>query len=238
MKVYRDRKSRLRKSRSQFQTFPPGDGVNTALPCRTDIHLQRKSPSLWFPGSRELIRRTTWTGSGSRHKHLGPVLHSGGVENWRGIIGRNLWCFRPDVSVRNRIHGPHFLLPAPEDWLTSPAPGWEWIIVFSGGAQGCCLCTHRSTTATQPHPAPLCSVDDSMEEILRKLQKDASGHKHKAIRDACASACGEWTAAPRCRMESGWGLLYTCCLLGDNSPTGLDGVADLTHATRNVEWKI
>uniref|UniRef100_H3D793 ARFGEF family member 3 n=1 Tax=Tetraodon nigroviridis TaxID=99883 RepID=H3D793_TETNG len=31
-----------------------------------------------------------------------------------------------------------------------------------------------------------------MEEVLRKLQKDASGHKHKAIRDACASACGEW----------------------------------------------
>ncbi|XP_013879704.1 brefeldin A-inhibited guanine nucleotide-exchange protein 3 isoform X2 [Austrofundulus limnaeus] len=28
-----------------------------------------------------------------------------------------------------------------------------------------------------------------MEEILRKLQKDASGHKHKAIRDACLSAC-------------------------------------------------
>ncbi|XP_042289309.1 brefeldin A-inhibited guanine nucleotide-exchange protein 3 isoform X2 [Thunnus maccoyii] len=28
-----------------------------------------------------------------------------------------------------------------------------------------------------------------MEEILRKLQKDASGHKHKAIRDACVHAC-------------------------------------------------
>ncbi|XP_029962135.1 brefeldin A-inhibited guanine nucleotide-exchange protein 3 [Salarias fasciatus] len=28
-----------------------------------------------------------------------------------------------------------------------------------------------------------------MEEILRKLQKDASGHKHKAIRDACVFAC-------------------------------------------------
>ncbi|CAJ1066831.1 brefeldin A-inhibited guanine nucleotide-exchange protein 3 isoform X2 [Xyrichtys novacula] len=28
-----------------------------------------------------------------------------------------------------------------------------------------------------------------MEEILRKLQKDASGHKHKAIRDACVYAC-------------------------------------------------
>ncbi|KAM3862762.1 brefeldin A-inhibited guanine nucleotide-exchange protein 3 [Diretmus argenteus] len=28
-----------------------------------------------------------------------------------------------------------------------------------------------------------------MEEILRKLQKDASGHKHKAVRDACVYAC-------------------------------------------------
>ncbi|XP_036403088.1 brefeldin A-inhibited guanine nucleotide-exchange protein 3 [Megalops cyprinoides] len=28
-----------------------------------------------------------------------------------------------------------------------------------------------------------------MEEILRKLQKDASGNKHKAIRDVCAIAC-------------------------------------------------
>uniref|UniRef100_A0A665VL75 ARFGEF family member 3 n=1 Tax=Echeneis naucrates TaxID=173247 RepID=A0A665VL75_ECHNA len=28
-----------------------------------------------------------------------------------------------------------------------------------------------------------------MEEILRKLQKDASGHKHKGIRDACGYAC-------------------------------------------------
>uniref|UniRef100_UPI0037E7E0FC brefeldin A-inhibited guanine nucleotide-exchange protein 3 n=1 Tax=Semicossyphus pulcher TaxID=241346 RepID=UPI0037E7E0FC len=28
-----------------------------------------------------------------------------------------------------------------------------------------------------------------MEGILRKLQKDASGHKHKAIRDACVYAC-------------------------------------------------
>lgn len=30
-----------------------------------------------------------------------------------------------------------------------------------------------------------------MEEILRRLQKEASGHKHKAIRDACVYACGE-----------------------------------------------
>lgn len=35
-----------------------------------------------------------------------------------------------------------------------------------------------------------------MEEILRKLQKDASGHKHKAIRDACVYARGECAAAP------------------------------------------
>ncbi|XP_069033378.1 brefeldin A-inhibited guanine nucleotide-exchange protein 3 isoform X7 [Embiotoca jacksoni] len=28
-----------------------------------------------------------------------------------------------------------------------------------------------------------------MEEILRKLQKDASGHRHKGIRDACVYAC-------------------------------------------------
>ncbi|KAK7901171.1 hypothetical protein WMY93_017940 [Mugilogobius chulae] len=28
-----------------------------------------------------------------------------------------------------------------------------------------------------------------MEEILRKLQKEASGHKHKALRDACVCAC-------------------------------------------------
>uniref|UniRef100_A0A7N6A5M9 SEC7 domain-containing protein n=1 Tax=Anabas testudineus TaxID=64144 RepID=A0A7N6A5M9_ANATE len=32
-----------------------------------------------------------------------------------------------------------------------------------------------------------------MEEILRKLQRDASGHKHKGIRDACVHACGECT---------------------------------------------
>lgn len=31
-----------------------------------------------------------------------------------------------------------------------------------------------------------------MEEILRRLQKEASGHKHKAVRDACVYACGEF----------------------------------------------
>ncbi|TRY96964.1 hypothetical protein DNTS_033571 [Danionella cerebrum] len=30
-----------------------------------------------------------------------------------------------------------------------------------------------------------------MEEILRRLQKEASGGKHKAIRDSCAVACGK-----------------------------------------------
>lgn len=30
-----------------------------------------------------------------------------------------------------------------------------------------------------------------MEEILRKLQKEASGSKHKAIRDSCGVACGK-----------------------------------------------
>lgn len=40
-----------------------------------------------------------------------------------------------------------------------------------------------------------------MEEILRKLQKDASGHKHKAIRDACVHACGE--CAPASGLSGG-----------------------------------
>ena len=45
-----------------------------------------------------------------------------------------------------------------------------------------------------------------MEEILRKLQKDASGHKHKAIRDACVFACGECAAAPPAvRLQGGGG---------------------------------
>lgn len=42
-----------------------------------------------------------------------------------------------------------------------------------------------------------------MEEILRKLQKDASGHKHKAIRDACVYACGE--CAPASGLSGGAG---------------------------------
>lgn len=42
-----------------------------------------------------------------------------------------------------------------------------------------------------------------MEEILRKLQKDASGHKHKAIRDACVHACGECTADSRLPLAVG-----------------------------------
>lgn len=35
-----------------------------------------------------------------------------------------------------------------------------------------------------------------MEEILRKLHKDASGHRHKGIRDACVYACGEFALGP------------------------------------------
>lgn len=31
-----------------------------------------------------------------------------------------------------------------------------------------------------------------MEEILRKLQKEATGNKHKAIKDNCALAVGEY----------------------------------------------
>lgn len=34
-----------------------------------------------------------------------------------------------------------------------------------------------------------------MEDILRKLHKEASGHKYKAIRDACTLASGELAAA-------------------------------------------
>lgn len=54
-----------------------------------------------------------------------------------------------------------------------------------------------------------------MEEILRKLQKDASGHKHKAIRDACVFACGECAAAPPgLRLQGGgaegWGCGEIC----------------------------
>lgn len=30
-----------------------------------------------------------------------------------------------------------------------------------------------------------------MEDILKKLQKDASGNKHKALRDNCSLAIGE-----------------------------------------------
>lgn len=50
-----------------------------------------------------------------------------------------------------------------------------------------------------------------MEEILRKLHKDASGHKHKGIRDACVYACGECTSsppAPRLQREGGHLLAF------------------------------
>lgn len=43
----------------------------------------------------------------------------------------------------------------------------------------------RRCPASEPHQS-------AMEEILRRLQKEASGHKHKAVRDACVYACGEF----------------------------------------------
>lgn len=56
-----------------------------------------------------------------------------------------------------------------------------------------------------------------MEEILRKLQKDASGHKHKGIRDACVYACGECTSNPLGPWLQGVGVvvggkasIFTC----------------------------
>lgn len=61
-----------------------------------------------------------------------------------------------------------------------------------------------------------------MEEILRKLQKDASGHKHKAIRDACVHACGESTAASRlsgCRWGGG----------GGGGGKGMGAICDCVH---------
>ncbi len=60
-----------------------------------------------------------------------------------------------------------------------------------------------------------------MEEILRKLQKDASGHKHKAIRDACVHACGESAGASRlsgCRGVKGRGGNLRLC-----TPAGFKG---------------
>uniref|UniRef100_A0A8C4E3D4 SEC7 domain-containing protein n=1 Tax=Dicentrarchus labrax TaxID=13489 RepID=A0A8C4E3D4_DICLA len=68
-----------------------------------------------------------------------------------------------------------------------------------------------------------------MEEILRKLQKDASGHKHKAIRDACVYAWGECTAAPppphglseRCLLPLQMALESKNTKLGQTALTGM-----------------
>ncbi|XP_041645765.1 brefeldin A-inhibited guanine nucleotide-exchange protein 3 isoform X2 [Cheilinus undulatus] len=51
-----------------------------------------------------------------------------------------------------------------------------------------------------------------MEEILRKLQKDASGHKHKAIRDACVYAC-ETLESQNGSAKISPAQLRECCLL-------------------------
>ncbi|XP_017289156.1 brefeldin A-inhibited guanine nucleotide-exchange protein 3 isoform X2 [Kryptolebias marmoratus] len=51
-----------------------------------------------------------------------------------------------------------------------------------------------------------------MEEILRKLQKDASGHKHKGIRDACLSAC-ETLESHNGSAKISSSRLRECCLL-------------------------
>lgn len=57
-----------------------------------------------------------------------------------------------------------------------------------------------------------------MEEILRKLQKDASGHKHKAIRDACIYAFGECAAAGDGVGGGGSGLVWYTCWLNQRAP--------------------
>ncbi|XP_047191046.1 brefeldin A-inhibited guanine nucleotide-exchange protein 3 [Scophthalmus maximus] len=51
-----------------------------------------------------------------------------------------------------------------------------------------------------------------MEEILRKLHKDASGHKHKGIRDACVSA-RETLASPSRSAKVSASQLREICLL-------------------------
>uniref|UniRef100_A0A3P9DQD1 ARFGEF family member 3 n=1 Tax=Maylandia zebra TaxID=106582 RepID=A0A3P9DQD1_9CICH len=65
-----------------------------------------------------------------------------------------------------------------------------------------------------------------MEELLRKLQKDASGHKYKGIRDACVYACGECTAAPpgsleRCLLPLQMALESKNTKLGQTALTGM-----------------
>uniref|UniRef100_A0A8C9Y1Z0 ARFGEF family member 3 n=1 Tax=Sander lucioperca TaxID=283035 RepID=A0A8C9Y1Z0_SANLU len=64
-----------------------------------------------------------------------------------------------------------------------------------------------------------------MEEILRKLQKDASGHKHKAIRDACVYARGELEIPPhfneRCLLPLQMALESKNTKLGQTALTGM-----------------
>uniref|UniRef100_A0A8C9XYU0 ARFGEF family member 3 n=1 Tax=Sander lucioperca TaxID=283035 RepID=A0A8C9XYU0_SANLU len=67
-----------------------------------------------------------------------------------------------------------------------------------------------------------------MEEILRKLQKDASGHKHKAIRDACVYARGECVQQPpspalreRCLLPLQMALESKNTKLGQTALTGM-----------------
>lgn len=117
------------------------------------------------------------------------------------------------VQLR-RTDWHHWLLPANES--------------SSSSARGCCHCTLKTTpTSTQPHPAGcslrrVLSLDASMEEILRKLQKDASGHKHRAIRDACVSARGECTADPHPAAAGGGRQKHTCYFLRKHHhPKGL-----------------
>ncbi|KAF6731998.1 Brefeldin A-inhibited guanine nucleotide-exchange protein 3 [Oryzias melastigma] len=51
-----------------------------------------------------------------------------------------------------------------------------------------------------------------MEEILRKLQKDASGHKHKGVRDACVFACETLESQRGSRKISASQLRERCLL--------------------------
>uniref|UniRef100_A0AAX7VI31 SEC7 domain-containing protein n=1 Tax=Astatotilapia calliptera TaxID=8154 RepID=A0AAX7VI31_ASTCA len=66
-----------------------------------------------------------------------------------------------------------------------------------------------------------------MEELLRKLQKDASGHKYKGIRDACVYACGECTADhnlsshERCLLPLQMALESKNTKLGQTALTGM-----------------
>uniref|UniRef100_A0AAQ6A2W5 SEC7 domain-containing protein n=1 Tax=Amphiprion ocellaris TaxID=80972 RepID=A0AAQ6A2W5_AMPOC len=65
-----------------------------------------------------------------------------------------------------------------------------------------------------------------MEEILRKLQKDASGHKNKGIRDACVFACGDsvlclCACRERCLLPLQMALESKNTKLGQTALTGM-----------------